>query len=97
MERQPDAQQNKPDGIDPVALGGAECKLKGMVVDAISPYFVSDALILRTLKLAAMYDHVMVYADIRAIAGFFSMICKATNTRPEYNEQHEDFPVAGNL
>lgn len=52
-----------------------------------------DDLILRALREARKYNHIMEYSDIRALNTLFSLLNKACRNILEYNIQHVDFPL----
>eukprot|EP00931_Biecheleriopsis_adriatica_P034702 TRINITY_DN20021_c0_g5_i1.p1 TRINITY_DN20021_c0_g5~~TRINITY_DN20021_c0_g5_i1.p1 ORF type:complete len:4603 (-),score=1119.02 TRINITY_DN20021_c0_g5_i1:34-13842(-) len=74
-----------------------EQKTKAKCVEALESCFEPGGLTLSALKLAFEMEHIMTFTMIRALTGLFSMIRKGINMILEYDETHEEFPLADDV
>jgi len=74
-----------------------EEKTKAFCADVLWPLFEPGGIALNLLKLAEEMDHIMVFTEIRALTSLFSLIRKGINMVIEYDENHEDFPLAEDI
>ncbi|CAK0878751.1 unnamed protein product [Prorocentrum cordatum] len=70
---------------------------KALCVDVVTDMFKDGGFVLRALELSRRCEHIMVFTDIRALTSLFSLVRKGINMILEYNEQHEDFPLAEDI
>eukprot|EP00439_Symbiodinium_sp_Y106_P030402 s829_g3.t1 len=74
-----------------------EQRTKIKCIEALEPLFEKGSLVLSALQLAFELDHIMTFTTIRALTGLFSMIRKGINMILEYDEVHEEFPLADDV
>ncbi|KAI7942887.1 hypothetical protein MJO29_012731 [Puccinia striiformis f. sp. tritici] len=63
------------------------------IIDVLSPYFQTDALVTSALEFAAGVDHIMEFTVARAVSTLFSLINKTIRNVLDYNARHADFPL----
>lgn len=68
--------------------------VKALCIEALEPCFEPGGVVLTALKMAEEMEHIMTFTKIRALASLFSMLRKGINMVLEYNEMHEEFPLA---
>eukprot|EP00928_Gymnodinium_smaydae_P025254 TRINITY_DN20180_c0_g1_i4.p1 TRINITY_DN20180_c0_g1~~TRINITY_DN20180_c0_g1_i4.p1 ORF type:complete len:4280 (-),score=1133.62 TRINITY_DN20180_c0_g1_i4:296-13135(-) len=74
-----------------------EEQVKHKCVEALEPLFEPGGLVLKALDLSGKMDHIMTYTEIRLLATLFTLIRKGINMIIEYNEGHEEFPLAEDI
>lgn len=72
----------------------AEEKVKHKCVEILAPHFKKDELVMQVLAKCETMDHIMVFTHIRALTSLFSLVRKGIGMISEYNESHEEFPLA---
>ncbi|KAJ3290947.1 hypothetical protein HK104_006430 [Borealophlyctis nickersoniae] len=68
-----------------------------MVADIIAPYFNEGGMVMKALEHAATLEHIMDFTRIRVLNTLFSLINKTARNVLEYNANHVDFPMSGDL
>jgi len=89
--------ENQLSGADDGDGLSKEQKTKVKCIEALEPCFQSGAVVLSALKLAMDMDHIMTFTMIRALTGLFSMVRKGISMILEYDEAHEEFPLADDV
>ncbi|XP_065684969.1 cytoplasmic dynein 1 heavy chain 1 isoform X1 [Hydra vulgaris] len=62
--------------------------------DCLTPYLVSNGLVLKTIEFASTKDHIMDFTKMRALSSLFSILNQGLRNILNYNHQHPDFPMS---
>ncbi|KAL5291956.1 DYNC1H1 family protein [Megaselia abdita] len=81
-------QESKEDEISPCIQTQREIAL------LLQPYFSADGIVVRCLEYAVDQEHIMDFTRLRALSSLFSMLNQAARNVLDYNQQHQDFPMA---
>ncbi|KAI1339525.1 dynein heavy chain, N-terminal region 1-domain-containing protein [Xylariaceae sp. FL0016] len=81
---------------DTAAAGQSPAKtlqIQSQVADLLKAYLATDDFILKALKEAESYNHIMEFTVARVLTTLFSLLNKSVRDMIEYDASHIDFPL----